>query len=29
MGISLTDIVQQLKNNNLIIQLIYAFNGTG
>lgn len=29
MGASLTDIAQQLKNNNKKVQLIYAFNGTG
>lgn len=29
MGVSLTDIAQELKNNNKKIQLIYAFNGTG
>jgi hypothetical protein len=29
MGVSLTDIAQQLKDNNEKVQLIYAFNGTG
>ena len=29
MSDSLTDIAQQLKDNNKIVQLIYAFNGTG
>lgn len=29
MGASLTDIAQQLKNNNKKVQLIYAFNGNG
>lgn len=29
MGVSLTDIAQQLKDNNKKVQLIYAFNGTG
>ncbi|WP_074554132.1 MULTISPECIES: AAA family ATPase [Bacillus cereus group] len=29
MGVSLTDIAQQLKGNNKKVQLIYAFNGTG
>lgn len=29
MSASLTDIAQQLKDNNKIVQLIYAFNGTG
>ena len=30
MGVSLTEIGQQLKdNNNNKVQLIYAFNGTG
>lgn len=29
MGNSLTEIAQQLKNNNKKVQLIYAFNGTG
>ncbi len=29
MGASLTDIAQQLKDNNKKVQLIYAFNGTG
>lgn len=29
MAVSLTDIAQQLKNNNKKVQLIYAFNGTG
>ncbi|MEH7355354.1 anticodon nuclease [Neobacillus drentensis] len=29
MGVSLTDIAQQLKDNNKKVQLIYAFNGNG
>lgn len=29
MGVSLTDIAQELKDNNKKVQLIYAFNGTG
>lgn len=29
MGVSLTDIAQQLKDNDKKVQLIYAFNGTG
>lgn len=29
MGISLTEIAQQLKDNDKKVQLIYAFNGTG
>ena len=29
MGVSLTDIAQQVKANNKKVQLIYAFNGTG
>ncbi|PGD32247.1 AAA family ATPase [Bacillus wiedmannii] len=29
MGVSLSDIAEQLKDNNKKVQLIYAFNGTG
>lgn len=29
MGVSLTDISQQLKDNNKKVQLIYAFNVNG
>lgn len=29
MGLSLTEIAEQLKNNNKKVQLIYAFNGVG
>lgn len=29
MGVSLTEIAKQLKDNNKKVQLIYAFNGTG
>lgn len=29
MGVSLTDIAKQLKDNDKKVQLIYAFNGTG
>lgn len=29
MGVSLTDIAKQLKDNNKKVKLIYAFNGTG
>ena len=29
MGLSLTGIAEQLKNNNKKVQLIYAFNGVG
>ncbi|MEK4758946.1 AAA family ATPase [Viridibacillus sp. FSL E2-0187] len=29
MGVSLTDIAKQLRDNNKKVQLIYAFNGTG
>ncbi|MFV3012785.1 AAA family ATPase [Clostridium botulinum] len=29
MGVTLTDIAQQLKDNNKKVKLVYAFNGTG
>ena len=29
MGLSLTEIAEQLKNNDKKVQLIYAFNGVG
>ena len=29
MGLSLTEIAEQLRNNDKKVQLIYAFNGVG